>query len=83
VTLTQDGSGNLSGTASASPGGATGTVKSGSQVDGTFIIFTINWSNGSVGQYTAALQSDRTLYGHTVALTNTVSQATWYTFQTF
>ena len=83
VTLTQDPAGNLSGNATAETSGISGTVGSGSQVDGTYIIFTINWSNGSVGQHTAALQSDRTLYGTTLALTNVASHATWYTYKTF
>jgi hypothetical protein len=82
VTFIQDSAGNLTGTATAT-GGLTGTVETGAQVDGTFIIFTIDWSNAEKGEYTGALQSNHTLYGNTVALTNTASQATWYTVQTF
>lgn len=82
VTLIQDSAGNLTGSATG-PSGWTGTLASGSQVDGTYIIFTIDWSNGKVGEYTGALQSNGTLFGHTVALTNTAAQASWFTVQTF
>ena len=83
LTLAQDSVGDISGTAVTLNNGPTGTIASGSKVEGTYIIFTIDWSDGKVGEYTGALQYGATLYGNTVALTNTSSSAAWYTDQKF
>lgn len=80
VNLSQDGSGNLFGSATA--GGTVATVETGA-VDGTSISFILDWNTGSRGRYTGSLGSDRRLSGTTVDLTHPGSQATWFTTRTF
>lgn len=84
--VTEDPNGNLFGYAigqDALGNTIQGNLETGSQVDGDFVIFTIDWPGGATGQYTGALESDGTLYGHTVNLNHTVAQATWWTYATF
>jgi hypothetical protein len=83
LTLAQDSAGDISGTAVTLTNGLNGTIAGGSKVDGTYIIFTIDWSDGKVGEYTGALQYGATLYGNTLDLGNTSISATWYTDQKF
>ncbi|MER6386118.1 hypothetical protein ACWDBD_47550 [Streptomyces sp. NPDC001118] len=80
VNLTQDGGGNLYG--SAVQGDMVGTLLNGA-VDGQNIYFTISWSNGAVGRYTGVRGADGRLSGTTFDLNNPASQATWVTSRTF
>ncbi|MFI1767691.1 hypothetical protein ACH41H_37390 [Streptomyces sp. NPDC020800] len=80
VNLTQDGSGNLYG--SAVQGDIVGTLLNGA-VNGQNIYFTISWSNGAVGRYTGVRGTDGRLSGTTFDLNNPSSQATWVTARTF
>ncbi|GHI40660.1 hypothetical protein [Streptomyces violascens] len=82
LNLTQDGSGQLYGSASCC-GSVVGTIEYGAAVDGTSISFTIAWSNGSRGRYTGSLGADRRLSGFTFDLNNPSSQATWSTSRVF
>ncbi|MEV4558426.1 hypothetical protein AB0K51_15755 [Kitasatospora sp. NPDC049285] len=80
VDITQDGNGNLFGTASS--GSTVATPKDGA-VDGDSIHFTLYWSHGPVGRYTGNRGTDGRLSGTTVDLTNPGSQSTWFTERTF
>jgi hypothetical protein len=80
LSLTQDSTGRLYGTASASNG--PGTIYSG-QVDGYSITFVIGWTNGSLGSYSGSLNSIRQLTGTTYDINHPWSSASWSSDRTF
>ncbi|MGP3979473.1 hypothetical protein [Streptomyces sp. KR80] len=54
-----------------------------SKVTDTQIIFRVNWSSGTHGQYTGTFDVDGNLTGIGHAVNNPASQATWVAHQTF
>jgi hypothetical protein len=82
LTVAQDALGNLSGSAAQSDGIGIGTIAQGF-VDGSYIYFVINWTDGRQGRYIGSLQADHTLSGVSTDLAHPSSQAAWSTTSTF
>jgi hypothetical protein len=59
-----------------------GTVERGGS-NGRKVSLTIKWNNGHAGRYTGSVTRSGILRGDNYDLTNTASQTTWYTEESF